>query len=119
MVGTEVCCGCEACVSICPNKCIELYYDSLGFAYPRINSNECVNCGKCDKVCPISLVKSKEQKQPYAWGGYVKDIKLRRVSSSGGIFSALACIASLSLMPLGRNVKIRPGDCAIFRNMLQ
>ena len=27
----EECCGCEACVNICPVKCISMEYDEEGF----------------------------------------------------------------------------------------
>ena len=33
----EHCVGCGACASICPNKCIEMYNDDEGFAYPVVN----------------------------------------------------------------------------------
>ena len=46
------CCGCTACVEICPQKCIEMKMDEEGFFYPNVNESLCVNCGVCDKVCP-------------------------------------------------------------------
>ena len=48
----EDCCGCNACVQRCPKHCIAMVEDQEGFSYPRINSNLCVDCGLCEKVCP-------------------------------------------------------------------
>lgn len=49
----ENCCGCEACVNICPKKAIYLEQDFEGFEYPVIDEEKCVNCGLCIKVCPF------------------------------------------------------------------
>ena len=49
----EKCNGCIACYNICPVKAIELQHDNLGFVYPFVNDNLCVNCGKCIKTCSI------------------------------------------------------------------
>lgn len=45
------CCGCTACGNICPHNAIEMKPDGLGFLYPVINDNLCVECGLCAKVC--------------------------------------------------------------------
>ena len=37
------CCGCTACVEICPQKCIEMKMDEEGFFYPNVNESLCVN----------------------------------------------------------------------------
>lgn len=46
------CCGCTACASVCPKKCITMQYDEEGFLYPVVNVEQCVNCRLCEKVCP-------------------------------------------------------------------
>jgi len=46
----EKCCGCTACYSICPKKCIEMIEDSEGFLYPEVNTTECVECHACERV---------------------------------------------------------------------
>lgn len=85
------CCGCEACVQACPKHCIDFIPDSQGFLYPRVNESLCVNCGLCNKVCPIINV------EDYALptstpvlAAYNKDAEQRKTSSSGGIFTLLA-----------------------------
>ena len=47
------CCGCSACVQKCPKHCISFYEDEEGFLYPRIDTNNCIDCGLCEKVCPF------------------------------------------------------------------
>ena len=49
----EKCCGCAACVNICPKQCITMHPDKKGFFYPQIDVNLCVHCNLCEKVCPF------------------------------------------------------------------
>ena len=85
----EDCCGCEACVQACPQKCISFVEDKEGFLYPLINETLCVRCGKCTKICPILNPRS-EQKPISCVVSRNIDEKVRLDSSSGGAFSALA-----------------------------
>lgn len=82
------CYGCMACVNICPQKCIDIKHDKLGFLYPSVKSN-CTNCGKCLRTCPanspIPLNSPIE-----TWAVWKKDkIELSK-SSSGGAASAIS-----------------------------
>ena len=45
------CCGCSACATICPKRCITMAADNEGFLYPQVNKNICIDCGLCEKVC--------------------------------------------------------------------
>lgn len=47
------CCGCKACGDACPNNAITYKTDIEGFWYPEIDKNLCVDCGLCEKVCPL------------------------------------------------------------------
>ncbi len=49
----ELCCGCAACYSICPENAITMEVDDEGFEYPIINETICVKCLQCIKACPI------------------------------------------------------------------
>ncbi len=83
------CCGCSACVNICPKTCIRMKADDEGFAYPEVNTDLCINCGLCEKVCPIiNNNPENEVKTVYAAGH--KSAKIKTLSSSGGMFSLLA-----------------------------
>ncbi len=83
------CCGCQACVNICPKKCISMKADDEGFLYPSIDKTTCINCGLCEKVCPILHKPSTfSVLATYAAKHTSSEVKLK--SSSGGIFSALA-----------------------------
>lgn len=83
------CCGCEVCVSSCPVQCIELVMDKEGFLYPQVDVARCIDCGKCERVCP-ELVEVKESEATTVYAAINPDEEVRRTSSSGGIFTLLA-----------------------------
>ena len=83
------CCGCNACVQICPKQCIEFKVDYEGFEYPCVSVDSCIDCGLCEKVCPIvNTENSRVPLRVYAAKHVDATIKLK--SSSGGFFFALA-----------------------------
>ncbi|QHQ59955.1 4Fe-4S dicluster domain-containing protein [Anaerocolumna sedimenticola] len=85
----KYCSGCNACVQKCPKHCIKMVEDEEGFLYPSVNKNECVDCGFCEKVCPV--INAKEDKQKVAaYAAYANDDDIRMKSSSGGLFTLFA-----------------------------
>lgn len=92
----EKCCGCSACVQICPKQCIEMCEDAEGFKYPKINTKVCVECSLCEKVCPVikqdkdERVSNVEFEKRVTFAAISKDEDVRMNSSSGGVFSSLA-----------------------------
>ncbi len=48
----SLCCGCTACMNVCPAQCIVMRRDREGFDYPVANPDLCTGCGKCEEVCP-------------------------------------------------------------------
>lgn len=45
------CCGCTACENMCTHNAITMNPDQLGFLYPCIDIDKCVDCGLCATVC--------------------------------------------------------------------
>ena len=63
--------------------------DREGFSFPRVDPDKCVHCGLCTKTCPV--LRSREpQSPPAAFAAWNKEADVRRDSTSGGAFSALA-----------------------------
>lgn len=89
IIDKQQCCGCSACVQKCPKQCISLKEDNEGFLYPRVDTKTCIDCGLCEKVCPVlNPYETREPLQVLA--AINKDEKIRMESSSGGIFTLLA-----------------------------
>ena len=83
------CCGCNACVQRCPKQCIKMDADNEGFYYPIIDISECIDCGLCEKVCPV-INQVKPQLPIKVYAAYNKNEEVRLQSSSGGVFTLLA-----------------------------
>ena len=86
------CCGCTACVSICPRQAITMKPDSLGFLYPEVDESLCIDCGRCVKVCSFK----KDYETPFrldaikTYAGRHKDLKQVDKSQSGAAFVVLS-----------------------------
>lgn len=89
LIKKSECTGCTACKSICPQKCIEMRRDEERFLYPKIDKEKCINCGLCEKVCPVKNAKKVEKKQK-AYVFQNSNDEIRRESTSGGAFTAIA-----------------------------
>lgn len=89
LVDKDKCCGCSACISVCPKGCISMSEDKEGFLYPIIDSVKCIDCGLCEKVCPV-LHPLKNEAEPLVYAAINNDESIRMQSSSGGIFTLLA-----------------------------
>lgn len=85
---TTKCCGCGACLAVCPKDAIAMQRDEEGFLYPVIDEDACIRCGLCEKRCPALGVRT--QRRGRALAAYHKDENTRMESSSGGVFTALA-----------------------------
>lgn len=85
------CSGCHSCYNICPKQCITMKEDQEGFWYPEVDVEQCIDCGLCEKRCPI-LNDMKIDNQPQAYACYNKDESIRKESSSGGVFTLLASL---------------------------
>lgn len=64
--------------------------DKKGFLHPEIDSEKCVNCGLCVKVCAFNQKReSVDLKQVSVYAVKNKDNSIRQESRSGGVFTAL------------------------------
>lgn len=82
------CCGCGACMNVCPKGAIEMREDSAGFKFPHIDTSKCIECGLCLKVC-----KFENPELVYPRAAYIcqlKDENTLALSTSGGAFRAMA-----------------------------
>lgn len=88
----NLCVGCSACASICQKKCIEMEKNSDGFKTPVLmHPINCVECGMCESVCPVLNESIKvNENLPSAYAAFTKDERIRKDSSSGGIFTEIA-----------------------------
>ena len=91
LAGRKECVGCTACVNMCKTKCIEMKTDANGFDYPEVvHPLNCVECGMCEKVCPVLKEKVAVKEFPVAYAALSQDESVRMESSSGGLFTELA-----------------------------
>ena len=88
----EDCCGCTACASICSHDAISMKPDTLGFLYPEVDMEKCVDCGLCEKVCAFNdnYDTSLNLSQPDVYAARHKDMQEIETSRSGAAFIALS-----------------------------
>lgn len=96
------CCGCRSCEQSCPKKCISMQENEAGFIYPKIDYDQCINCGICLNKCPIHTYKNNEIiPKVYAFrsksssilnstSGGACDIVSKKIISNGGVIYGVA-----------------------------
>ncbi len=83
----DKCNGCNACVEKCHKNAIGII-DNLKTYNAVIDETVCVNCGGCEKVCPVN--NSVQKNKPILWRqGWAIDDVIREKSSSGGLAAAI------------------------------
>ena len=89
LASPETCTGCAACLNACTHSAITMTTDAEGFLTPNVDNSKCVECKLCEKACPvISPLQDKGFMNPRAYAVWSEPD--RKVSSSGGAFSAFA-----------------------------
>ena len=72
----EPCIGTKdtACVDVCPVDCIHPRKDEAAFESAQqlhINPDECIDCGACVPVCPVTAIFALED-LPEKWASYTQ-----------------------------------------------
>ena len=84
----DKCVGCGACCNVCAKHAIRMQEDTEGYMQPVIEAGICVDCGLCEKSCPVITPVKRGIEEPNAYAMWHNAD--RTVSSSGGAFSAFA-----------------------------
>ncbi|MDD3040121.1 Coenzyme F420 hydrogenase/dehydrogenase, beta subunit C-terminal domain [Bacteroides sp.] len=84
------CTGCLACVNSCPKNALKISVNAEGFYEPLLIADACVDCGLCERSCPILKKVEKTKTEQFGYAIWSRNNVTRKVSSSGGIFSELA-----------------------------
>ena len=63
--------------------------DEEGFRYPHVDKDKCIDCGLCEKVCPLQKPKM-DDTLPESFVVQQKDSDVLRTSTSGGFFTAIS-----------------------------
>ncbi len=63
--------------------------DIEGFMYPYFDKSTCIDCGLCEKSCPV-INQNEPQKPISVYAAINPDEDIREKSSSGGVFTVLA-----------------------------
>lgn len=92
IVDPSECCGCTACASVCPRDAVSMKPDALGFLYPYVDMESCIECGLCEKVCAFKddYDTSLNLPQPLAYAARHKDLGEVETSRSGASFIAVS-----------------------------
>ncbi len=91
IVEKKECCGCAACLNICPVGAIVMEEDEEGFLYPVINKNgKCIECRRCLEVCPVRNKTIENECEQFGYVVQNKNERVLRESTSGGAFTAIA-----------------------------
>jgi len=90
LVGKDKCSGCSACFNACKFGALSMETDETGFWFPKIDREKCVECGACMRACPALEKPEYKSEDPKAYIVQNKDDEIRRQSTSGGAFTAIA-----------------------------
>ena len=86
----ERCTACGACVNVCPRDALRLTAKDGEPYRVTVDEAACIDCGRCSRVCPqLHPPEKKNVARPDCYAVCASD-EIRRVSSSGGVFTLLA-----------------------------
>lgn len=84
------CTGCGTCVLKCPKHCITMKLTQEGFYYPIKDTNNCINCNLCEKVCHLNHSQPQFNLLPKLYAFVNNNPSHIKQSSSGGFFPNIA-----------------------------
>ena len=83
----DMCCGCNLCATVCKKDAIQII-DNIKSFNAIVDEVKCVDCGVCEKMCPVN--EPIEKCSPLIWKqGWAIDDDIRKNSSSGGFAQAI------------------------------
>lgn len=92
LASIKQCTGCMGCVTVCPVKAISPTELSDGHSYISINPEACIECGLCEKTCPVVNGASygEEAITSSFLAGWAEETLIRERGATSGVFGALA-----------------------------
>ena len=85
----QKCTGCKACADVCNKGCISFKENDEGFFMPVIETSTCVDCHRCEQVCP-TINSESQQTEHHCFAFHHQDEEIRHIGSSGSAFYAMA-----------------------------
>lgn len=82
------CTGCQACRVICPKQAIKMIETKEGKIVPSIDANICINCGLCERTCPV-LAEPELRLPIKTYAAWTLNETDRKACASGGIATGL------------------------------
>lgn len=92
LASERTCTGCMACADKCPRRAISSHANSDGHRYVSVESALCVECGLCEKTCPVVNGRSYGDNSLRSdfFAGWSTSSFVRKNGATAGIFGALA-----------------------------
>lgn len=92
LCGWERCTACTACMNSCKQGAITMQENERGELHPVIDTNLCIGCGLCERVCPEREENKslKRNEEPVVFRCWLNDDDARKQSTSGGVAYAIA-----------------------------
>lgn len=84
------CTGCGACKQVCQHDAIIMKPHQDGFLYPYVNTEQCIQCGKCMKSCHALDSVNMLKKSLSCYAARLRNENALFYSTSGGLFYAAA-----------------------------